>query len=126
MPTVGIAAAHPGNIVPLSKTNAVATIAMMPIQPAAINASLGNRASRAASSAINAPSASSQARVAGEKYAQVPFDLRVRSFQQQPGDEETGDHEEHVDANKPTTHTDKVGVVEQHEADGNRPQTFDI
>ena len=44
--------------------------------------------------------------------------------QQKSGDDKAGNHEEHIDPDKPTGHPGDVGVIEDDEQDGDRSETF--
>src|SRR3954469_22482230 len=70
-PSVGRSAAYPGNGVLPEKSAAAEAMAVRPAQPNAICARAGSRASEGAPTASAAPSASSHARAAVEKYVEA-------------------------------------------------------
>ena len=51
---------------------------------------------------------------------------RLPFAEQDARDHETRDHEEHVDADVSAPQTGDSGVEEDHEEDGDRPETFDV
>lgn len=70
----GTSIARPGNVVPSVKTKAVMATVATPVQPRATPSPRGRRRSSGVIVAGNAPVASSNARVKGEKEAVVPSD----------------------------------------------------
>jgi hypothetical protein len=63
---------------------------------------------------------------AGVEGAQLDPPLRFTLPQQQSGDQEAGQHEEHVDADEAAGEPRQAGMEDEDEQDGDAPQTLQV